>query len=87
MQAFKISVTKCIITDIYMVLHFIFLGCILGILLILNSNYVNEQKAKIKLDKEQDNLFKKIISKRELSTLDEDDGEYIYLTDEVCSRG
>ena len=40
-------------------IHFIFLGCILGILLILNSNYVNEKKAKIKLDKEQDNLFKK----------------------------
>ena len=68
-------------------INIILLGCIFGILLVLNSNYVNEKKAQVKLNKEQDALFKKLISKRKLSSVDEDGEEYIYLTDEVCSRG
>ena len=68
-------------------IYIILFGCIFGILLVLNSNYVNEKKAQVELNKEQDALFKKLISKRKLSSVDEDDEEYIYLTDEVCSRG
>ena len=60
--------------------HIILLGFLLGSLLIFNSNHINQQKAKIKLSKEQDNFFKSLISKRQLSETDDKVGE-------VCSRG
>ena len=67
--------------------HIIILGCTLGCILILNSNNVNRQKEITKLNQEKSALFDKIISKRRLNeeTVGEDD-EYIYETDEVCSR-
>ena len=67
--------------------HIIILGCTLGCILILNSNNVNRQKEIMKLNQEKSALFDKIISKRRLNeeTVGEDD-EYIYETDEVCSR-
>ena len=60
-------------------IHIILLGCILGCLLIINSNHVNEKKAQIKLSKEQDALFNRIVSKRKLEAKSK--------TDEICSRG
>ncbi len=60
--------------------HIILLGFLLGSLLIFNSNHINQQKAQIKLSKEQDNFFKSFISKRQLSETDDKVGE-------VCSRG
>ena len=59
--------------------HIILLGCILGCLLVINSNHVNEKKAQIKLSKEQDALFNRIVSKRKLESNSK--------TDEICSRG
>ena len=46
--------------------HIIFFGCILGMIFVLNSDSVNEQKLKMKQNKEQIALFNKIISKRKL---------------------
>ena len=67
--------------------HIIILGCILGSIFILNSNNVNRQKETMKLNQEKRVLFNKIISKRRLDeeTAGADD-DYIYETDEVCSR-
>ena len=67
--------------------HIILLGCILGCLLILNSNNVNNQKAKIKSSEKEDIFFKRLISKRilqEVSTNNEN--EYEKETNDVCSR-
>ena len=44
--------------------HMLILGCVLTTLLILNSNSVNEKRAKDKLNKEKSILFDKIISER-----------------------
>ena len=66
--------------------HIIILGCILGCLLIFNSNYINEQKATMKLNKEKSELFDRIISKRRLQEIQEGDEDVIYLTSEVCSH-
>lgn len=49
--------------------HIIFFGCILGMILVLNSDSVNEQKLKMKQNKEQIALFNKIISKRKLQAI------------------
>ena len=71
--------------------HIIFFGCILGIILMLNSNNVNEQKLKMKQNKDQIALFNKIISKRNLEEANpvnpqEEDDEGIIITDAVCSH-
>ena len=66
--------------------HIIILGCILGCLLTFNSNYINEQKATMKLNKEKNELFDRIISKRRLQEIQEGDEDVIYLTSEVCSH-
>ena len=68
--------------------HIILLGCILGSLLILNSNNVNNQKAQLNLYKEKDALFNRILTKRKLeeTPIVEDEGEYIIETEEVCSH-
>ena len=66
--------------------HIIILGCILGCLLAFNSNYINEQKATMKLNKEKSELFDRIISKRRLQEIQEGDEDVIYLTSEVCSH-
>ena len=59
--------------------HIILLGSILGIILVLNSNYVNNQKLKIKVDKEQKAFFDRLISKRKL---DENQGNIIGIEEE-----
>ena len=66
--------------------HIIILGCVLGCLLTFNSNYINEQKATMKLNKEKSELFDRIISKRRLEEIQEGDEDVIYLTSEVCSH-
>ena len=71
--------------------HIIIFGCILGIILVLNSNSVNQKKLKEKESKEQIAFFNKIISQRKLQQLnpgtpqDEDEDEEVIVTDEVCS--
>ena len=68
-------------------IYIVVLGCILGSILIFNSDYVNNQKASTKLNQEKANLFNRIISKRRLEeSPEENDEEYIYETDEVCSH-
>ena len=71
--------------------HFILFGCLLGCLLIINSNHVNNKKMKIKLNKEKGELFDKIISKRNLQQLTpvvetNDEEIEVYATDDICSR-
>ena len=73
--------------------HIIFFGCILGIILVLNSNNVNEQKFKMKQNKDQIALFNKIISKRNLQEANPvntvnppQDGDEIIITNAVCSH-
>ena len=71
--------------------HIIIFGCILGIILVLNSNSVNQKKLKEKETKEQIAFFNKIISQRKLQQLnpgtsqEEDEDEEVIVTDEVCS--
>ena len=67
--------------------HIIILGFILGLIFILNSNSVNNQKERMKLNQEKSALFNKIISKRRLEEVATDAGEFIYETEEVCSHG
>ena len=69
-------------------IYFLILGCLLGSLLIFNSDYVNNQKASAKLNEEKSRLFNRIISTRKLqaNTLTDDPDDFIYETDEVCSR-
>ena len=69
--------------------HIILLGCLLGCILVINSNYVNNKKMEIKLNKEKGALFDKIISKRNLQQItpapSEEEVE-VYATDDICSR-
>jgi len=46
--------------------HIIIIACLLSPLLIINSNYVNNKRATIKLNKEKARLFDKILLKRKL---------------------
>ena len=62
--------------------HIILLSCLLCSLLILNSNYVNEQRAKEKLNQEKSELFDRILSLRKLDSQIEENSN----SKEVCSR-
>lgn len=66
--------------------HIIIVACLLSPLLILNSNYVNSQRATEKLNKEKSKLFDQIISSRHLQ---ENEGDEKPLTgsDKVCQKG
>ena len=80
--------------------HIILFGCLLGVILMMNSNYVNNKRAEFKLNIEKRDLFNKIIYGRKLEGDDtpgannqnnnnillEDDEIEVYETDEVCSR-
>ena len=61
------------------------IACLLSPLLILNSNYINNQRAKDKFNKEKRNLFNKIISKRYLD--EEAQQQDKTDIDKVCLRG
>ena len=67
-------------------IYIVVLGCLLGSILIFNSDYVNNQKASTKLNQEKANLFNRIISKRGLEENPAENDEEIYETDEVCSH-
>ena len=47
--------------------HIFLVSCLLGVIFIINSNYVNEKRAEDKLYKEKNILFNDIIQKRLLS--------------------
>ena len=61
--------------------HIFLLSCLLCSVLIINSNYVNEQRAKKKLNTQNNKLFNDAISLRKLEPQSNSD------TDDVCSRG
>ena len=63
--------------------HIIILSCLLCSVLIINSNYVNQQRELKKLNAEKDQLFTRIISSRKLN----EKGDKKAKTKEVCSRG
>ena len=73
--------------------HIIFLGCILGIILVLNSNHINDIKLKNKQKNKEEALFNKIISLRKLQgdapvvppqNPEEEEDEEITETQAVC---
>ena len=57
----------------------ILLSCLLGSILVLNSNYVNKNRDLAKLNKEKEELFDNIIQTRRLSSKN--------YSEEVCSKG
>lgn len=57
----------------------ILLSCLLGSILVLNSNYVNKNRDLAKLNKEKEELFDNIIQTRRLSGKN--------YSEEVCSKG
>ena len=61
--------------------HIFLLSCLLCSVLILNSNYVNEQRSKKKLNNQSNKIFDDVITLRKLEPQSNSD------TDEVCSRG
>ena len=70
--------------------HIFLLGCLLGVLLVLNSNYVNEKKLKIQQDKKEQALFNRLISQRRLQDNSASNGlfgedEEVYESDIICS--
>ena len=68
--------------------HIILLGCLFCFLLMANSNYVNNKRMEIKLDKEQGKLFNNNMSRRKLEQFPvAEEEEEVYATDEVCSKG
>ena len=60
--------------------HVLILGCLLSTLLILNSNYVNEKRATLKLNEEKSKLFDEIIAGRHLQGQNSP-------FDKVCDKG
>ena len=66
--------------------HIIIIACLLSPLLILNSNYVNSQRATEKLNKEKSKLFDQIISSRHLQE-NEGDEKPLSGSDKVCQKG
>ena len=66
--------------------HIIIVACLLSPLLILNSNYVNSQRAKEKLNQEKSKLFDQIISSRHLQE-NEGDEKPLSNSDKVCKKG
>ena len=63
--------------------HIIIFSCLLCSVLIINSNYVNQQRELKKLNAEKDQLFTRIISSRKLNEKEDKKAQ----TKEVCSRG
>jgi len=73
--------------------HFILLGCLLGVILIVNSDYVNNKKAENKLNQEKRDLFDKIVYGRKLegtpansNPVQSGDDEEEYETVVICKR-
>ena len=73
--------------------HIILLGCLLGVILIVNSDYVNNKKAENKFNKEKSDFFEKIVYGRKLeetpivnNPVGTEEEEEEYETDAVCKR-
>ena len=73
--------------------HFILFGCLLGVILIVNSDYVNNKKAENKLNQEKRDLFDKIVYGRKLegtpansNPVQSGDDEEEYETVAICKR-
>ena len=73
--------------------HFILLGCLFGVILIVNSDYVNNKKAEIKINQEKRDLFEKIVYGRKLeetptngNPIQSSEDEEEYETVVVCKR-
>ena len=69
--------------------HILILGCILAPLIIINSNYVNKQRAEDKLNEEKRKLFDNIVYGRKLEGEEESEKSDSKSDgiDEVCNRG
>ena len=59
--------------------HIILLSCLLASLMILNSNYVNNQRQEIKSKQQSEEFFTEMLNLRKLSNENPK-------TEEVCSR-
>ena len=64
--------------------HIFLLGCLLGVIFIINSNIVNNKKQKIQQDKKEQALFNRLIYQRRLLDNSGADEE-AYESDIVCS--
>ena len=64
--------------------HIFLLGCLLGVIFIMNSNIVNNKKQKIQQDKKEQALFNRLIYQRRLLDNSGADEE-AYESDIVCS--
>ena len=69
--------------------HILILGCMLIPFIIINSNYVNNQRAEVKLNEEKRKLFDKIINGRNLEGegAPKKSNSKSDKIDEVCKRG
>ena len=70
--------------------HILILGCILSPLMFINSNYVNNQRAEEKLNKEKSRLFDQIISGRYLEEEEKEKEKESSTSDRVnglCNKG
>ena len=69
--------------------HMILISSLLCVIFILNSNYVNEKRAAIRLEKKQDSIFNQLISKRSLeeTVINNKGTEDMKESDKVCERG
>ena len=63
--------------------HIILLSCLLSPLLILNSNYINNKRAKEELNKEKSKLFDQMLSSRHL----QENEKSTRKSDKVCQKG
>ena len=72
------------LTKKFKTFHIILLSFLLGSLLILNSNNVNEKKTSEKISKEKDDLFNNLINKRFLE--EKEDSEEKSNSEKVCEN-
>ena len=63
--------------------HIVLISCLLSTLIIMNSNYINQQREELRLNKEKGELFTKIIKGRMLEGTNGNEDENIK---EICSR-
>ena len=67
--------------------HIFLMSCLLGVIFIINSNYVNEKRAEDKLYQEKNILFNDIIYKRSLEEKGDSGTKENKNSDQVCEQG
>ena len=67
--------------------HIFLMSCLLGVIFIINSNYVNEKRAEDKLYLEKNILFNDIIHKRSLEEKGDSGTKENKNSDQVCEQG